>query len=168
MKGTIKKRFIAMLLVTHICVGFGGVALGIYILPILIAPEAPLASNITAMSSSATYSTEFKKDLTDSDTLHSGEGPVNVGAENITLLGSLAPGPDYKLYLSPDYLETEAKFEQLKANMVRIGDVKTFDNFVVPVPSAVNINDFTTVIIWCETFGEFITAAQYRGEAQTN
>jgi len=157
-----------MLLVTHICVGFGGVALGIYILPILIAPEAPLASDITAMSSSAAYTAEFKKDLTDSDALHWGEGTVNVGPENITLLGSLAPGPDYKLYLSPDYLETEEKFEQLKANMVRIGDVKTFDNFVVPVPSTVNINNFTAVIIWCETFGEFITAAQYRDKTKSN
>lgn len=168
MKGTIKKRVIAMLLVTHICVGFGGVALGIYILPILIAPEAPLASDITAMSSSATYSAEFKKDLADSDALHWGEGTVNVGAENITLLGSLAPGPDYKLYLSPEYLETEAKFEQLKAKMVRIGDVKTFDNFVVSVPSTININDYTTVIVWCETFGEFITSAQYRDETTSN
>jgi hypothetical protein len=32
----------------------------------------------------------------------------------------------------------------------------------VPVPAGVNPSDFTTVIVWCERFGEFITAAQYR------
>ncbi|MCT4559515.1 MAG: DM13 domain-containing protein [Pelagimonas sp.] len=25
-----------------------------------------------------------------------------------------------------------------------------------------DINAFSTVVIWCEAFGEFITAAQYR------
>ena len=163
MKGLLKKRVLALLLVTHVCAGAAGVALGIYILPILIAPDAPLESDIDALSSSARYSAEFKKDLADSDALHWGEGKVSVGRNNIALLGALAPGPDYKLYLSPHYLETEAEFNALKPEMARIGDVKTFDNFVVPVPSSIDINDYTTVIIWCETFGEFITSAQYRG-----
>ena len=46
--------------------------------------------------------------------------------------------------------------------MVRVGDVKTFNNFLVPVPAGVDPSDYTTVIVWCERFGEFITAAQYR------
>jgi hypothetical protein len=46
--------------------------------------------------------------------------------------------------------------------MVRVGDVKTFENFVVSVPAGVDTTNFSTVIIWCETFNEFITAAKYR------
>jgi hypothetical protein len=35
-------------------------------------------------------------------------------------------------------------------------------NFVVPVPESLNPTRFNTVVIWCESFGQFITAAQYR------
>ena len=77
-------------------------------------------------------------------------------------MGELAPGPDYKLYLSPAFVETEAEFKRLKPSMVRVADIKTFKNFVVPVPESVNPARFNTVVIWCESFGQFITAAQYR------
>ncbi len=45
----------------------------------------------------------------------------------ITLMGKLAPGPDYKLYLSPKFVETEAAFNQEKTNMVLVSDVKTWE-----------------------------------------
>ena len=94
--------------------------------------------------------------------LHLGEGEVSIGAERIAFTGRLAPGPDYKLYLSPDFLETEADFNRLKSRMVRVGDVKTFENFVVAVPAGVDVSRYSAVIVWCETFGQFITAARYR------
>ena len=59
-------------------------------------------------------------------------------------------------------METEADFQRLKPQMLRVGDVKTFNNFIVPVPQGVDPARFNTVIVWCETFGQFITAAQYR------
>ena len=78
------------------------------------------------------------------------------------LVGQIAPGPDYRLYLSPKYVETEADFVDLKHAMVQVGPVKTFENFVVSVPQSIDPSDYNTVIIWCEAFGQFITAAQYR------
>ncbi|MEC8427146.1 MAG: DM13 domain-containing protein [Pseudomonadota bacterium] len=151
-----------VLLATHLSVGAFGFALGIYALPILIAPAAPTASEISTMASAKLFSAEFKKDLQDSDAFHWGEGQVSVGSDYITLMGKLAPGPDYKLYLSPQYLETEADFNRLKSSMVRVGDVKTFNNFSVPVAPGIDPANYTTVIVWCETFGEFITSAKYR------
>ena len=44
-------------------------------------------------------------------------------------MGELAPSPDYKLYLSSGFVETEAEFLGLKPSMALVGDVKTFDNF---------------------------------------
>ncbi|NOH86003.1 DM13 domain-containing protein, partial [Vibrio sp. 03-59-1] len=82
--------------------------------------------------------------------------------EYITLTGSLAPGPDYKLYLSTEFVETESDFNRLKDNMVRIGNVKTFENFVVKIPKGIDVSKYNTVIVWCETFGEFITSAKYQ------
>jgi len=157
-----KKRVIALLLVTHLGIGVLGFGLGIYALPILIAPPAPTDAELLTRNSNATYQAEFRKDLAGSDGLHWGEGTVSIGKDFISLMGSLAPGPDYKLYLSPTYVETEADFNREKVNMVQVADVKTFDNFSVTVPTTIDPSQYTTVIIWCETFGEFITAARYR------
>jgi len=157
-----KFRNLLLLIFTHVSVAIAGFALGIYALPILIAPPPPSEAQIAAMSSKTQYTAEFVRDLEGSDSLHWGEGKVSVGEGHIALLGELAPGPDYKLYLSPDFVETEAEFEQLKSSMIRVGDVKTFKNFVVELSPDVDPSQFTTVVVWCETFGEFITAAQYR------
>lgn len=150
------------LITTHLLAGVLGVALGIYLLPILTAPTAPAASEISNLSAQAQYSGEFQRDLAGSDFLHWGEGKVSLSPTTITLMGKLAPGPDYKLYLSPKFVETEAAFNQEMDTMVLVGDVKTFDNFVVDVPQNIDITKYDTVIVWCESFGQFITAAKYR------
>ena len=139
-----------------------GFALGIYALPILTAPPAPTASEAATAAGLATYTGQFRRDLADSDPLHWGEGTLSVGLRSIVLVGNLAPGPDYKLYLSPEFVETEVDFARLKARMVRVGDVRTFENFVVPVPEAIDVSRYNTAIVWCESFGQFITAARYR------
>jgi hypothetical protein len=157
-----KIKTIIILLISHIIVGSIGFALGIYTLPILIAPKSLTESEISTLSSQAKYFAEFKPELKDSDTFHWGEGSVSVGTEYITFVGELAPGPDYKLYLSPEFVETENIFNSLKAKMVLVGDVKTFKNFAVAVPTDININKYNTVVVWCEAFGEFITSARYR------
>jgi hypothetical protein len=153
---------ILLLLVTHIAAGAIGFALGIYVLPILTAPPPPAASEVQAVAMEAQYKGEFRRDLKDSDALHWGEGVVAISRTAVSLQGRLAPGPDYKLYLSPEFVETEADFGRLKESMVRVGDVKTFENFVVPLPAAIDPAAYNSVIVWCESFGQFITAARYR------
>ena len=77
-------------------------------------------------------------------------------------MGKLAPGPDYRLYLSPQYVETEVDFNRLKNTMTQVGEVKTFNNFIVEVPADIDPANYTSVIIWCEAFAQFITSARYR------
>jgi hypothetical protein len=151
-----------ILIATHVAAIAIGFALGVYTLPILIAPPAPSAGEVAAQAAGASFKGQFRRDLKDSDALHWGEGAVSVSRTAIALAGELAPGPDYKLYLSPEFVETEADFKRLKHAMARIGDVKTFKNFLVPVPETVDPARYNTVIVWCETFSQFITAAQYR------
>jgi hypothetical protein len=151
-----------LLLLSHLAAVALGFALGIYTLPLLIAPAAPSSTEVAAAAGSARFSGTFRRDLKDSDALHWGEGTVSIGARMIVLQGELAPGPDYKLYLSPEFVKTESDFLRLKPTMVRVGDVKTFKNFAVPLPDAVDPARFTTVVVWCETFSQFITAAKYR------
>ena len=142
-----------------LAIGFAG---GIYTLPILIAPPPPSAAEVQVAADEAVYSASFRRDLAGSDALHWGEGTVTLGPKAITLAGRLAPGPDYKLYLSPQFVETETDFARLKSSMTLVGDVRTFENFIVPVDAGTDYAHYNTVIIWCESFEEFITAARYR------
>lgn len=153
---------LVVLVATHAAAVALGFALGIYALPILTAPPAPTESEVVALSSQAIYSAQFSRNLAGSDSFHWGEGEVSLGSDYITLAGELAPGPDYMLYLSPEFVETEAEFERLKPSMVRVGEVKTFQNFMVKVGPDIDLDAYNTVVVWCESFGEFITAAQYR------
>ena len=151
-----------LLVVSHGAALALGFALGIYALPILTAPAAPTSSDIATAATQAAYSGQFRRDLKDSDPLHWGEGTVSLSRQHVVLAGKLAPGPDYKLYLSPEFVETEAEFMRLKSRMARVGDVRTFENFVVAVPDSVDIARYNTVIVWCESFSQFITAARYK------
>lgn len=153
---------LAALIASHVAVGLIGFAAGIYTLPILTAPPAPTIAEVQVAAQGRQYTAEFRRDLEDSDAVHWGEGLVSISREAISLEGAVAPGPDYKLYLSPEFVETEADFARLKHTMVRVGDVKTFENFIVAVPPSIDPGSFSTVIVWCERFSQFITAAEYQ------
>lgn len=147
---------------THLAMLGIGFALGVYLLPILTAPPSLDKGMLTQTAKSALYKTEFKRDLKGSDFLHWGEGKVSLTDKKIVHEGKLAPGPDYKVYLSKTFVEDEAEFMKIKSEAKQIGDVKTFDGFLVTIPEGINVADYSTVIVWCEAFGEFITAAKYK------
>jgi hypothetical protein len=151
-----------LLTASHGLVALAGFAAGIYTLPLLIAPPAPADAEVQAAAAQPLFSASFRRDLEGSDPLHWGEGQVTRTRDAVLLQGRLAPGPDYKLYLSPEFVQTKADFLRLKSSMRRVGDVKTFHNFVVPLPSDVDPAAYRAVIVWCESFSAFITAAQYR------
>lgn len=151
-----------ILLVTHALMLLIGIALGIYLLPILTAPPSPDAARLAAMSQAAEFSGELTRDLRGSDFLHWGEGTISVSSTQIVHQGELAPGPDYKLYLVSDFVEHEDEFLPVKKRAQLIGDVNTFDGFYLDVPAGVDVTQYTTAVVWCESFEEFITATRYR------
>ena len=155
-----------ILILSHLLALGAGFALGMYTLPILTAPDAPTHAEVTRAARDAAYTVKFRRDLAGSDLLHWGEGTVSIGSQSIAFEGKLAPGPDYKLYLSPEFVETEADFARVKPRMARVGDVRTFRNFLVPVPESVDVSRYSAVIVWCESFDQFITAAEYRDRAE--
>lgn len=155
------KRWIIRL-ITHGIVGAIGFALGIYALPILTAPPSPDAALLEAQADSALFTATFTRDLRGSDFLHWGIGTISLTEKQIIHEGALAPGPDYKVYLTPDFVEHEDEFNLLKAQATLVGDVRTFEGFLLDVPVGVDVTAYTTLVVWCESFGEFITAAKYR------
>jgi len=151
-----------LLIASHIVVLTIGFAAGIYVLPILTAPAGPPMTELQVQARSATFTAQFKRDLKDSDWLHWGDGTVSISPRTISLIGRLAPGPDYKLYLANEFVETKQDFLRIRKTAVRVGDVKTFENFMVAVPAHIDVSKYNTVIVWCETFSKFISAAKYR------
>ncbi len=148
--------------VTHGLAAAAGIAVGIYLLPILTEPPAPAADALAASQSRAIFHGEFTRERADSDRLHWGEGRIAIGPTEIGFVGRLAPGPDYALYLSPHFVETEAAFAQHRPAMVRVGAVPRFGDFVMTLPAGIDPAQYRSVIIWCDAFGEFITSAQYQ------
>ena len=155
-------RRVIVWLFTHGAAVAVGFALGIYFLPILTAPPSPDADVLQAEAANAEFSAELTRDLRGSDRLHWGEGTISVSSTMIVHEGALSPGPDYKLYLLKQFVEHEDEFEPIKSEAVQIGDVKSFGGFLLDVPEGVDVSEYNTVLIWCEAFSEFITAAQYQ------
>jgi hypothetical protein len=150
------------LLVTHAAMLAIGFVAGVYTLPILTAPKGPASAELQAAASTAAFKGRFERNLKGSDFLHWGEGDVAISRTQISHEGRLAPGPDYKVYLTKQFVDTKQDFLQIKSQAKQIGDVKTFNGFLISVPSDVDINQFNTVVVWCESFNAFITAAKYR------
>lgn len=155
-------RRMLLLSLSHAAMLAIGFAAGIYVLPILTSPAGPSIAEVREAADGAPYRAEFRRGLAGSDPFHWGEGTVTVGPRTVALEGRLAPGPDYKLYLVPGYVETEEAFLRVKKRSPRIGEIKTFENFVVAVPEGIDVEKYDTVLVWCERFGQFITAAKYR------
>ena len=155
-----------ILITTHLvmlAIGFAG---GIYALPILTAPRAPDTAALQIIATETLYEGRLVRNLKGSDLLHWGEGEVRVSRNRIAHIGRLAPGPDYRLYLAPRFVDTKEAFLLTKDESLRVGDVKTFNGFIVEVPAGIDVRDYNAVVIWCEAFDQFISAAEYQPSRQ--
>lgn len=151
-----------VLIATHLAMLAVGFFAGIYTLPILTAPKGPDTSTLQETARAATFKGRFDRNLKGSDFLHWGEGNVSVTRDKIGHEGRLAPGPDYKVYLTTEFVDTKEGFLRVKDKAKVIGDVKTFNGFLLHVPPNVDVSQYTTVVVWCESFNAFISAAKYR------
>lgn len=151
-----------LLVATHLGMLAAGFALGVYLLPILTAPPTPTTADIQAATSAATFKGRFARNLKGSDFLHWGEGDVFIASDRIAHIGKLAPGPDYRLYLAKSFVDTKEGFLAIKKQSVQIAEIKTFNGFIAPVPTGTDVTTYTTVVVWCEAFSQFISAAKYR------
>jgi hypothetical protein len=153
---------VLILIGTHAAMLALGFLIGIYVLPILTAPKGPGVVALRATATGALYKGRFERNLKGSDFLHWGEGEVRVLPDRIAHEGRLAPGPNYYLYLTPEFVDTNDGFLAIKDRSQRIGEVKTFNGFIVDVPAGVDVGAYTVAVVWCEAFGQFISAAKYR------
>ena len=126
-------------------VGFG---LGLYVgVPVLTAGPGLDQAAVQAPASSADRRGRFVRDLPGSDALHWGDGNIMVNANKIWLNGTVSPGPDYRLYLVPEFVDDGVAFLAIKAESWQIGAVKTFENFALDLLPANDLNEYDAVVI---------------------
>ncbi|WP_212748367.1 DM13 domain-containing protein [Pseudoalteromonas phenolica] len=154
-----KKIKIILLSIVIYIVGFVS---GIYTLPILMAPASPSMLEFASATLETKYKAVIPDSLSGSDFLHFGVGTFSLSENKVIFQGKLAPGPDYQLYLSPKFVENESQFLKFKQEMIRVGEVKSFDGFILQLPQHVDIENYANLVVWCEAFQEFITAANYK------
>ena len=147
---------------THLAALAAGFGLGVYLLPILTAPPSLEAEMLTSAAQGALFTTAFQEDLRGNDALHWGRGTISITESRIVHEGALSAGPDYRLYLVPQFVAHEDEFDPIKASARMIGEIDRFDGFILDLPADVDLEAYTTVLVWCEAFGEFIAAAEYR------
>ena len=146
-----------------LAIGLGvGFAAGIYTLPILIADSPAPAASITAAAQTASKQAVFRRDLPDSDRLHWGDGVLYVTPTRVTLDGEVSPGPDYRLYLTRDFVDTTQGFLAIKnqpGQAIEVARIKGFRDFAYDIPPQ-DLTQYNGALIWCERFAVFITAGQ--------
>ena len=101
-----------------------------------------------------------------SDPVHYGQGNASVfrdqtGAALVHLEGDFKVGPGPKLYI---YLVDHAKVRTAdhvkNSTWVDLGQLRAFEgsqNYAVP--ANVDLADYKSIVIWCETFGVLISPA---------
>ena len=98
-------------------------------------PPAPNIALVESRLSTPLFTANFAREGKDSDALHWGQGELRLYTDTLVFEGKLAPGPDYRLYLTPEFVETEAAFLEIPR---RGHNKKNFDSFVLSHSMAVN------------------------------
>ncbi len=158
-------RKITVVSLLALVVGFGvGFATGIYTLPLIIEyrSDRPPVVNVTPAVATDPIG-QFNRASPGSDPLHWGEGTVRISDGKLIFEDDvkLAPGPDYRIYLSRKFAETKSGFEKIKAQAIEIAKLRTFSGpLAFDLPEDLNTNEFDNVIVWCETFSMYIASAR--------
>ena len=153
----IKQRL--LLLFSHLTMLGAGFVAGLYMLPLLVASPAPSSHELAVVEDNAFFIADFSRSHPASDFLHWGEGRLYLSESAAGYKGTLSPAPDLVLYVSSAEIHTAADFERERAGMVALGRIRSFGNFLVPYNSVLDLSSMRSVIIWCDSFNQFITAA---------
>jgi hypothetical protein len=142
--------------------GFAG---GIFFFPILFPPPAA-NEQVADMDSQTLVARATFIHANPSDPVHYGQGNASVfrdqtGATLVHLEGDfkVGPGPKLHVYLV-DHAEVRSAGDVDNSKWVDLGQLRAFEgsqNYAIPAD--VNLADYKSIVIWCQTFGVLISPA---------
>ena len=156
----IKQRL--LLLFSHTLMLAAGFAAGIYLLPLLIAAAPPSDLELSVIEDDAVYVAEFSREHPSSDFLHWGAGKLFLSNHAAGFKGALSPAPDLTLYISSADIRTPEDFARERSGMKALGRIRSFNDFLVPFGQEHELTAMRSVIVWCDSFDQFITSAALR------
>jgi hypothetical protein len=137
-----------------------GFALGLFFFPYLFPPPPAVETLTEAERTEVVAKGEFIH-ANPSDPVHYGSGGVTVYDGTVFLEEDfdVGPGPKYHVYLVPK-AEIRQSSDVVGTMFVDLGRLRSFkgsQNY--PVPEGVDLSQFPSVVIWCETFSTLISPA---------
>lgn len=141
-----------------------GFAIGIFVYPYIFLADIVATERVESPASKKVVAKGTFIHANPSDPIHYGKGGVTVYQDLVHLEGDfeVGPGPKFHVYLVPDKGVTPAT-NVAKTLFVDLGRLKAFkgsQNY--PVPQAVNLANYRSVVIWCEQFGVLISPAELK------
>lgn len=142
-------------------VGTGfGVVLGFFLFPFVF-PPPPAAEQLGEADRVQLVATGTFIHANPSDPIHYGKGKVSVYASAVYLESDfeVGPGPKYHVYLVPKAnIRDEAAVKD--AMFVDLGRLRAFQGSQrYAIPAGVDLQNFQSVVIWCEAFSVLISPA---------
>jgi hypothetical protein len=153
-------RGVAIFLIGGVLGTAFGVALGFFFFPYVF-PPPPAAETITEEERSALVATGTFIHADPSDPIHYGQGKVSVYDKAVFLEPDfkVGPGPAYHVYLVPK-ASIRASGDVIDTMYVDLGALRAFEGSQrYPIPAGVDLDDYPSVVIWCERFSVLISPA---------
>ncbi len=139
-----------------------GFALGIFAYPYIFLADIVAMEEIADADSRSVVATGMFIHADPSDPIHHGQAAVTLydGVLHLESDFEVGPGPKFHVYLVP-HDEVRAASDVENSMFVDLGRLKAFkgsQNY--PVPGGLTIENFGSVVIWCEQFGVLISPAK--------
>jgi hypothetical protein len=137
-----------------------GIAVGLFLFPYIF-PPPPAAETLTSEERTRVLARGTFIHADPSDPIHYGSGKVTVYEGTVFLEPDfkVGPGPKYHVYLVPkEAIRSSADVRG--TSYVDLGRLRSFEGSQrYPIPAAVDITTYPSVVIWCEQFGVLISPA---------
>lgn len=114
----------------------------------------------------APYPGHFRRDHPGSSQLYWADGQVGVGHGEIAFNGRMSvpasAGRSSTVYLTSDRITDREDFLRSQPRARRVGQIAPQSRFLLEVPHDIDVDEFTTVVLWSHADQQLISSAQYR------
>jgi hypothetical protein len=143
-----------------------GIALGFLFFPFVF-PPPPATEQLTEADRSALVASGSFIQADPSDPLHYGAGKVSVYEKTVFLEQDfeVGPGPKYHVYLVSK-TDVRRSNDVTGTKYVDLGQLRSFKGSQrYLIPEGVDLKQYPSVVIWCETFSVLISPADLKFDA---
>ena len=154
------KNIIISIIVGAVLGGIGGFGAGIIAFPYLFPPPA-VNEVVTDAENKQVIANGTFIHANPSDPIHYGKGGVSVYSDLVHIEADfeVGPGPKCHVYLVPDDNIT-SDTDVSNTMFIDLGRLKAFEGSQnYPIPDGINLNNYQSIVIWCEQFNVLISPA---------